>query len=234
MEQLARSPGFVALREEIMSLARLEADDRALDVGAGTGLLTLAAAPQASFVTAVDISPAMCRHLSTKLADVPIRNVDVVVANATELPLADESVDVVLSNYCLHHLTDPDKRNALEEIWRVLRPGGRVVIGDMMFRIGVRNRRDRALLSHLAGAMLRRGPAGLLRLLKNAFRLLTGSGEHPASADWWEHALNDVGFADVAVRALDHEGGIAVAHRPDGEPTMSQSGHASAMRPFSR
>jgi ubiquinone/menaquinone biosynthesis C-methylase UbiE len=214
MEQLARTPGFLSLREEIISLGRLNPDDRALDVGAGTGLLTLAAAPKVSHVTAVDISPAMCRHLNTKLASLPILNVDVLVGNATEVPLASGSVDVVLSNYCLHHLNDADKRQALSEVWRVLRPGGRVVIGDMMFRIGLRSARDRALVAHLAGTMLRRGPAGLLRLLKNALRLLTGRGEHPASADWWHHALHDAGFAEVAVRTLDHEGGIAVARRP--------------------
>lgn len=214
MEQLAQTPGFLSLREEIILLARLDADDLALDVGAGTGLLTLAAAPQVTRVTALDISPAMCRHLNTKLASLLTLNVDVLVGNATELPLAGGSVDVVLSNYCLHHLTDRDKRQALSEIWRVLRPGGRVVIGDMMFRIGLRSSRDRALIAHLAATMLRRGPAGMLRLLKNALRILTGRGEHPASTEWWHHALNDAGFAEVAVRALDHEGGIAVARRP--------------------
>jgi ubiquinone/menaquinone biosynthesis C-methylase UbiE len=214
IEQLAQTPGFLSLREEIISLAQLDAEDRALDIGAGTGLLTLAAAPQVSDVTALDISPAMCRHLNTKLASRATLNVDVLVGSATELPLADGSVDVVLSNYCLHHLTDRDKRQALSEIWRVLRPGGRVVIGDMMFRIGLRSSRDRALIAHLAATMLRRGPAGLLRLFKNALRLLTGRGEHPAGTDWWHQALNDAGFAEVTVRALDHEGGIAVARRP--------------------
>jgi ubiquinone/menaquinone biosynthesis C-methylase UbiE len=214
MEQLAQTPGFSSLREEIISLARLSPDDRALDVGAGTGLLTLAAAPQVSRVTALDISAAMCSHLKAKLASLPIHNVDVLVGSATELPLPDGSVDVVLSNYCLHHLNDADKRQALSEIWRVLGPGGRVVIGDMMFYIGLGNARDRALIARFVRTMLRSGPAGLLRLLKNALRLMTGRGEHPAGVDWWHHALKDAGFADIAVWALDHEGGIAVARRP--------------------
>jgi ubiquinone/menaquinone biosynthesis C-methylase UbiE len=199
------------LRQEIITLARLDARDRTLDIGAGPGLLTLAAAPKVSHVWALDISPAMCSHLEAKLAILQIANVDVVAANATALPLADGSVEVVLSNYCLHHLRDADKRRALAEIRRVLRPGGRLVIGDMMFQIGLRNARDRALIARLVGMMLRSGPAGALRLLKNAVRLMTGRGEHPASVDWWHHALEDEGFAEVAVRALDHEGGIAVA-----------------------
>jgi len=213
MQQLAQTPGFLNLRDEIISLAQLNPADRALDIGAGTGLLTLAAAPQVCYVAALDISPAMCRYLETKLASVPAVNVDVLVGNATELPLAHGSVDVVLSNYCLHHLRDADKHLALSEIWRVLRPGGRVVIGDMMFHLGGATARDRALIARLVGTMLQTGPAGVLRLFKNALRLMTGRGEHPASVDWWHRALEDAGFIDVAVRALDHEGGIAVACR---------------------
>ncbi len=201
----------MSLRQEIIALARLDPRDRVLDIGAGTGLLTLAAAPKVCHLWALDISPAMCRHLEDKLTGMPIGNVDVLVGNATVLPLPDGSVNVVLTNYCLHHLRAADKRQALAEAGRVLRPGGRIVIGDMMFQIGLRNARDRALIAHLVGTMVRGGPAGVLRLLKNALRLMTGRGEHPASTDWWHGALEDAGFAEVAVRALDHEGGIAVA-----------------------
>jgi ubiquinone/menaquinone biosynthesis C-methylase UbiE len=88
-------------------------------------------------VTALDISPAMCRHLEGKLVSLPTLNVVVLVGDAAELPLADGSVDVVLSNYCLHHLRDADKRQALAEARRVLRLDGRIVIGDMMFHIGL-------------------------------------------------------------------------------------------------
>ena len=214
VEQLANTPGFLDLREQIIALARLSPNDRALDIGAGTGLLTLAAAPTVSHVTALDISPAMCRHLQTKLASLQLHNVDVIAADTINLPLADESVDVALSNYCLHHLSDADKRQALREIWRVLRPGGRVVIGDMMFQLALANARDRALLARFAKQMLRTGPAGLVRLLKNVVRVITGRAEHPASVDWWQQALQDTGFTEVTVRALHHEGGIAHARRP--------------------
>ena len=154
LEQLASTPAFLSLRHEIIALARLDPSDRALDIGAGTGLLTVAAAPNICHVTALDISPAMCRHLETKLAGLQIANVDVLAGDATQLPLAEASVDVVVSNYCLHHLRDPDKRQALAEAARVLRPGGRIVIGDMMFQIGLRNARDRALIAHLVSAMI--------------------------------------------------------------------------------
>jgi ubiquinone/menaquinone biosynthesis C-methylase UbiE len=214
MEQMADSPGFHALRDRILRLARLRASDRVLDIGAGTGLLALAAAPHVMEVWAVDTSPAMCRHLEAKLSHLGAKNVRVLADSATDLPLGDGTFDVVLSNYCFHHLSDSEKRRALAEIVRVLRPGGRLVFADMMFRVSVTNRRDRAVIRLLLMRMIRRGPRGLMRLLKNAVRIAARRWEHPATVEWWRSALAEAGFVDVDVRALEHEGGIAVAHRP--------------------
>jgi ubiquinone/menaquinone biosynthesis C-methylase UbiE len=214
LEQMASSGAFQALRDRILELARLRANDHLLDVGAGTGLLALAAAPHVARVSALDVSPAMCDHLRAKLDRAGVSNVEVLVDTATDLPLADGTFDVVLSNYCFHHLTDAEKRRALLEIGRVLRPGGRLVFADMMFRVTVTSQRDRAVIALLVKRMLRRGPAGLVRLCRNAARVLTRSWEHPASVDWWRDALLGAGFAEVTVRALEHEGGIAFARRP--------------------
>lgn len=234
VQELARSPGFRALREQIVAAARLESGDRVLDIGAGTGLLTLAAAPTAAHVIALDSSTTMCRHLETELTRRSIDNVDVLVGTASELPLSDASVDVVLSNYCFHHLKDVDKHRALAEAIRVLRPNGRLVVGDMMFQIGFTHARDRAVIFRFACEMLRRGPAGILRITKNAIRALTGRGEHPASIEWWRHALDQAGFRAIAVRALQHEGGIATAHRPEPPwPRPIRRPHANNTRTMS-
>jgi len=55
-------------------VAQLDPSDRALDIGAGTGLLKLAAASHVRHVTALDISPAMCRHLEGKLVQRALSN----------------------------------------------------------------------------------------------------------------------------------------------------------------
>lgn len=214
LERMAGSPGFLALRDKILEIARLRAGDRVLDIGAGTGLLALAAAPRVAHVSALDISPAMCRHLGRKSRRLGLANVEVLASTATELPLADGTIDVVVSNYCFHHLSDGEKARALAQIRRVLRPGGRLVFADMMFRLGVRGRRDRAVIALLARRMVSRGPAGVLRLLRNATRVLAGRGERPASVEWWQAALVESGFVDAAVRPLAHEGGIGFARKP--------------------
>ena len=221
LEQVARGEGFQALRDRIIELSRLRRTDRVVDVGSGTGLLALAAARHARHVWAVDISPAMTRRLAIEARRNGLTNVEPITASAHRLPLADASADALISNYCYHHLSDADKRTALTEARRVLRPGGRLVIGDMMFRVRVSDSRDRAIIGRAILNMLRRGPAGVLRIAKNAVRYLTGRWEQPADADWWRQALQRAGFRRVDVAPLDHEGGIATAVNPgvaDGRP----------------
>jgi ubiquinone/menaquinone biosynthesis C-methylase UbiE len=212
-EELARSEGFERLRDEIVRLARPGPDDVVVDVGAGTGLLTLALAPRVAKVWAVDISIAMLGYLAMKAANDGLANVETAPANAVRLPLADRSASLVVSNYCYHHLSDDDKERGLVEVFRVLAPGGRVVIGDMMFRIQMGDQRSRQVVASKIRSFLRRGPAGLLRLLKNALRLLFGRWEQPADADWWRRALERAGYTNIRIRLLEHEGGIITARR---------------------
>ena len=212
-EEVARRPGFRDLRDRILARAAPQAEDEAVDIGSGTGLLTLVLAQHVKHVWALDIAPPMSEYLCAKAASARLENVQTAVASAISLPLVDESASLVVSNYCFHHLSDGDKRRALSEAHRVLRPGGRIVFGDMMFRPGFGDARDRQVLSDKIRAMLRKGPAGVLRLAKNGARFAAASWEKPARAEWWERALKDAGFRDVTVETLAHEGGVASAFK---------------------
>lgn len=213
-EEIARGEGFRELRDQIVARAALSPGDRVLDLGAGTGLLTLAIAEGVDRVWALDISESMCHYLGAKVTSAGYDNVEIVVGSAVSLPLVDESVDVVVSNYCLHHLNHADKMRALAEVRRVLTPEGRLVMGDMMFGVGVTDPRDRRVILEKIRAMLRKGPAGLFRLLKNALRLVTNRWEQPARSTWWQDALTEVGFIEVVVDPFSHEGGIASGRKP--------------------
>ena len=212
-EDVARSNGFQHLRDEIMRRAAPKADESAVDIGAGTGLLTLPLAARVSRVWAVDISQHMGHYLVAKASSADISNIETVVASAVSLPLVDESVDLAVSNYCFHHLNDADKVRALREVRRVLVPGGRFVFADMMFRPSLGEARDRRLISEKVKTMLRRGPNGAARLAKNLGRFAVARWEKPARPTWWEEALVEAGFREVTVEALAHEGGIAMAHK---------------------
>lgn len=74
-----------------------------------------------------------------------------------------------------------------------------------MFRVGFRQARDRAVIVRFTREMLRRGPAGVMRLAKNAVRVATGRGEHPAGIDWSRRELDQAGFSEIVVRALHHD-----------------------------
>jgi ubiquinone/menaquinone biosynthesis C-methylase UbiE len=228
MERLAGSPAFLELRDRIIAQACLRDQDRVLDIGAGTGLLALAAAPRVSHVVAVDISPCMCARLRRNIDREQIENVEVLTDTATALTLPDHSVDAVISNYCFHHLDDDGKRQALAEVMRVLRPGGRFVFADMMFSLDLGDPHNRAVVSLLVKRVLKHGLGGVARLIKNGTRIATGRWERPATVNWWADALQQAGFTAISVKALEHEGGIAGACAP------IHSAGPRAQRPITR
>lgn len=174
-EEIARSSGFRALKDQIVELAGDLNRPVVADVGSGTGLLTLALAEDAQRIWAIDISERMCDYLRAKSSSAGFENIDTVVASAVSLPLVDDSVDLVVSNYCFHHLTDNDKRRAVGEVFRVLRPGGRFVFGDMMFNVSVTNARDRQLIARKIRSISSRGVPGVARVFKNFALFASGT-----------------------------------------------------------
>ncbi len=218
-EEVARSAGFLAIRDRIFEIAAPQPSEVTADIGAGTGLLTLPFAARSREVWAIDISPAMTEYIRVKALSAGLQNVQPCTASAISLPLVDGSVDIVVSNYCFHHLDEAGKHRALAEVHRVLRPGGRLVFGDMMFRVSLIDSRDRRVMAQKVRGMLAKGPSGVWRLARNGMRFATGRWESPARAEWWYAALQQHGFESVKVDLLPHEGGIASARRSAGEIT---------------
>jgi len=175
---------------------------RAVDLGAGTGFLTLALAGEVDEVVAVDVSPVMADALALHAAEWGLDNVRCLVADLALLDLPAASVDLIVSNYALHHLRDADKAALVRRAYRWLRPGGRLVIADMMFGRGG-SARDRQILRLKLSTMLRMGPGGLWRVVKNLVRFgLRVGADRPVPPEFWVDALNAAGFVGVASRPI--------------------------------
>jgi arsenite methyltransferase len=104
-----------------------------LDIGCGAGTDLLLAARQVGptgRAIGVDMTEAMQKRASKGAAACGLANVEVRPGDATRLPIEDRSVDVVISNGVLNLV--PEKQRAVGEIARVLKPGGRVQIADII------------------------------------------------------------------------------------------------------
>jgi demethylmenaquinone methyltransferase/2-methoxy-6-polyprenyl-1,4-benzoquinol methylase/phosphoethanolamine N-methyltransferase len=127
--------GVGSVRKATVRAARIQPDEAVLDVGCGTGDLTLRAARKAGRTAGIDASPEMIAVAQRKAAKKG-REVDFRVAPIEALPFADGEFDVVLSSYMLHHLPDDLKDRGLAEVHRVLKPGGRLIAVDLAPRGG--------------------------------------------------------------------------------------------------
>jgi len=115
------------------AMGELVAGEKVVDVGSGGGIDSLVAARMVGAtgrVVGIDMTPAMLEKARAAAAESGISNVEFREAYMEELPVPDGWADVVISNGVLN-LT-PDKQKALGEMFRVLRPGGRLQIGDIL------------------------------------------------------------------------------------------------------
>lgn len=112
------------------ALALLAPRVRYADLGIGDGLLTLMLSEIAKSVTAVDLSTEMLSALMTRAKNLGIENIEPVEGVIEDLPLEDESHDVVVLSQALHHAEEPGL--ALREAHRILVPGGRVLVIDLL------------------------------------------------------------------------------------------------------
>jgi ubiquinone/menaquinone biosynthesis C-methylase UbiE len=206
--------GFGKVRDRLLALAEPGPAEACVDLGAGDGFVTLELASLAGSVLAVDISSAMAESLAARAAQAGLRNVRTEVADLRTFRLPPGSVDLVVSSYALHHLRDADKRALTAEAARWLRPGGRIVVADMMFGRGT-TQRDREVLRAKAAIFAARGPAGWWRIAKGLARYGLGFGhEHPAAPQFWLLALREAGFTDVRFEPVVAEAGIVSGALP--------------------
>lgn len=118
-------------KRRLVDAASIDNGESVLDVGCGTGTLLREIVRRESLarVTGLDADPAILEIARRKLANAGTA-CELVQGYSTQMPFADDTFDHVVSTLFFHHLRREDKRITIEEIMRVLRPGGSVDIAD--------------------------------------------------------------------------------------------------------
>jgi SAM-dependent methyltransferase len=131
-DPLTRLLGIRRIHRRLLDQAGLRPGQRVLEIGCGTGNLLLAAKRTQPAVTVVGVDPdltALARaHRKARRRGL---GVQLDRGYADQLPYADDSVDVVLSSFMLHHVPADQREPALREVRRVLRPGGALHLVDI-------------------------------------------------------------------------------------------------------
>ena len=121
----------LTFKRRLVEEANIEKGHRVLDLGCGTATLTIIIKelyPEAH-VIGLDGDPKVLKIAQAKIAKTGLE-IKLDQGMAFELPYPDNSFDRVLSSLLFHHLTRENKVRTLEEVYRVLRPGGKLIIGD--------------------------------------------------------------------------------------------------------
>ena len=194
-------------------------DDIVLDVAGGTGIVSRALADRVARVVVVDSTPAMLEQGRRHAAAERLTNLQFVRGAVAHLPFADTTFSLVVARFLLHHLIDP--RPALTEMVRVCRPGGRVLVMDLVASTdpGIAERQDR--MERLRDpSHVRMPPRGTVRRwLHEHGLLIDGVAEkeidRPVLA-WLEQAVTDPAAAAQVCEAFDTElaGGTGTGMRP--------------------
>jgi ubiquinone/menaquinone biosynthesis C-methylase UbiE len=103
---------------------------RLIDVACGPGVVTAALAPKAASIVAFDATEPMLDKARARCTKASVGNVEFKVGDAENLPFADAEFDGAVTRAAVHHFAEPQR--AFDEMFRVLRPGGAVVIADVI------------------------------------------------------------------------------------------------------
>jgi ubiquinone/menaquinone biosynthesis C-methylase UbiE len=139
--------------KRILELLNLQPDQTVLEIGAGTGNLTVAVAEHCSKVLAVDLSQSMLRLAEIKARSRGLKNIEFIQGGFLTYEHNREPVDVVVSQRSLHYLPDFWKQIALSRLSKTMKPGGKLLLHDSVYSFDIKNYQEyfNGIISYLTG-----------------------------------------------------------------------------------
>lgn len=122
-----------ALRQRTVALAQVKPGDCVLEVGCGTGSLTLAAkrkAGPAGKVFGIDVIPGMIEASQQKAAQAH-EDITFQLGSIDHIPFPKDTFDVVISSFMIFHMSEATRRKGIVDIYRVLKPDGQLLVLDL-------------------------------------------------------------------------------------------------------
>jgi ubiquinone/menaquinone biosynthesis C-methylase UbiE len=177
--------GFEA--ERLLRLVAPNGTERALDVACGPGTLSRIFGPHVRWIGGIDLTPAMLERARKETASLNLQNFEAIRGNVLQMPFRDESFDLVVTSYSIHHI--PDATATIREIARILKRGGKFGLLDMIVS------EDPAVAKACNDLEIARDPSHTRALSAGEFEnLFSAAGlritaheiaEHPRAFDTW-------------------------------------------------
>ncbi len=190
----------------VVEMSNIKDGEYILDIGCGTGLLSLKFLEAANCtINGIDLSEDMLNIWKDKIDKLNLSGrVKIKPGDAANLEFEDSIFDVIASTVTLHHVKD--KQQALDKIYRLLKPKGRFVIGDLDVDTSgdlVDVKRLRHIMDYLKEelslALQDGGIEAFIRMYDNGKKHILNDGEYCINFQMWSQLCKNAGFKNISV-----------------------------------
>jgi ubiquinone/menaquinone biosynthesis C-methylase UbiE len=205
--------GLEKVTAAVLASAAVEPGSQVVDIGCGAGQLSFPLAQAGARVLAIDPSQSQITRLEERAGQRGLAGFECLAMPIERLSMPAESADLIVTSYALHYLRDADKARLVAAAYHWLKPGGMLILADMMFGRGVTSH-DRAIIRSKMRSLAKKGIGGWWRIAKNSYRYLVRAQERPVSISTWATMFARAGFKGITASSIVNEAGLVTGRRP--------------------